>query len=117
MVEVDIDWKIQRLEEDLADINSGLKFYKQKKLYLKNEISTIERILGESLTDTAEQVSDMVKNLDTSIIFRQLVDFEGCDETGKPNNFYEIVRLTDAYEKDLKALSARLNEAVGEGDV
>lgn len=71
----------------------------------------------ESLTDTAEQVSDMVKNLDTSIIFRQLVDFEGCDETGKPNNFYEIVRLTDAYEKDLKALSARLNEAVGEGDV
>ncbi len=48
MVEVDIGWKIQRLEEDLADINSGLEFYKYKKLYLKKEISTIERILGET---------------------------------------------------------------------
>ncbi len=48
MVEVGIDGEIQRLEEELADINSELEFYKYKKLYLKNEISIVDRILKET---------------------------------------------------------------------
>ena len=52
MVEVSIDGKIQRLEEELADINSELEFYKYKKLYLiqlgiKLQVSgnTVENIM------------------------------------------------------------------------
>ena len=48
MVEVGIDGEIQRLEEELADINSELEFYKYKKLYLKNENSIVDRILKET---------------------------------------------------------------------
>ena len=48
MVEVGIDGEIQRLEEELADINSELEFYKYKKLYLQNEISKMDRILRKT---------------------------------------------------------------------
>ena len=42
-------WRgVQRLEEELADINSELEFYKYKKFYLKNEISIVDRILRET---------------------------------------------------------------------
>lgn len=66
----------------------------------------------KNLADTAKQVRNMVDTLDKNIIINQLVDYEGCDETGQPNNFFEIIRQSDEYEKDLKALAARLEDTI-----
>lgn len=65
-----------------------------------------------NLAGTAKQVRSMADNFESGKILDQLTAFEGYYENGVPNNFFENIRLVDEYEKDLKTLAERLDEAV-----
>lgn len=69
-------------------------------------------VIANNLEDTAKQVHAMADNFESGKVLKQLTDFEGYDENGVPNNFYENIRLAEEYEKDLKALAERFEQVV-----
>ena len=69
MVEVSIDWMIDKLRKELSNQNSKLIFYENKKNILKSEISRINRItwkIEKEKKSTEKRIKGFEKKKDDS---------------------------------------------------
>ena len=76
MVEVGIDWMIDKLRKKISNNNSKLIFYENKKNILKSEISRINRItwkIEKEKIDTEKWINKYEKTKEDSIEFFELL--------------------------------------------